>query len=268
MNQLSETLSKFLKKKQQLNPRYSIRMLSKHVNVSHTGLSYIFNGKRTPTIRVLTDLCTLLDIDLETQDFLIKSVLELKNQVFEDHHFSLAKADISSVKNKKVCRWEQASNEQFSALESWEYFAIMQATLLEDFDGSTEFIARKLSIPISFVEKSITKLLQGGLVTYSSDNKKIAKSSPFVEYQSRNKEKLQMYHKSSLLKTIEIMEENIEESDLIRRIITGGAVTCSSKNIPLIKQKIAETIKEVINLCAEGEQDQVYQISMQFIPLS
>jgi len=64
---IHEVLRKFYLRKKASNPRMSVRLLAKHLNVSPAQASMILSGQRTPSLSLLEAFHEILDIDPETQ---------------------------------------------------------------------------------------------------------------------------------------------------------------------------------------------------------
>jgi hypothetical protein len=163
--------------------------------------------------------------------------------------------------------WVTAGYKDMVALKSWDYFAIMQSTLLPSYDGTVKFITELLGLSSVRVEQCLRELSQSGLMSINPETGYLEKSSQFVEYQSRDKVGLREYHTSCLEKAVSVMTNEVSDADVERRLITGLCFTCSSDEVPALKQKIASFLKKMAK-SDSVEHDTVYQLSVAFIPVS
>lgn len=64
----------------------------------------------------------------------------------------------------------------------------------------------------------------------------------------------------------DMMRQETEPGDLERRLITSCVFTCSRDQVPILRAKIAEFIKETVADSASKEPEEVYQLGIQFFP--
>lgn len=273
VKQLGNTLHRFFVKKKKQQKKLSIRSLAAQLKVSASMLSLVLNGKRVPSINLLNKMIAVLDIDQETADSL--RLFLLKKKSFMDSKYnSLARNMEVLEKNKDTSQtsdeaWVLATKDQFNlALSSWHYFAILQVTLLRDYDGSIDYIANFLSLNADLVSQMCGDMEKVNLLQKDPKTGYLKKSSSQIEYQSQSKEKLKLHHISNMEKAIHTLKNKNTDYNRDNRLVTSSCFSCSSDQITLIKQEIAQFIKKIANTDESEGHDEVCQFSIQFFPLS
>ncbi len=242
----------------------SVRWLAQNLAISPSMTSMILNGKRLPSLRLLKEMCRLLDIDQETEDRLRIRLLQIKDMGSED--INLSRAQDSPTSDDHL--WTLATRKQFVALEDWYYFAIMQTMLLKDYDGTVQFISNFLNLDESTTHTAISKLVKADLVIYDSEKNIYYKNSSTVKFLSRDRDKLKGHHIKNIEKIIDILNNNLSEYNKEHRLVTSACFSCRSQDIPLIKQKIKNLLEEVANTNENEGHDEVCFFLAQMIPLS
>ncbi|MBY0384802.1 TIGR02147 family protein [bacterium] len=270
--QLGSILNRFFNKKKKQSKKLSIRQLSATLKASPSMLSLVLNGKRLPSVFLLNKLCSELDIDQETADsmrlFLLKkkSFMDKKDIAFIRSNTETEQGIDQELTNDP---WVLASRDQFNiALSSWHYFAILQTTLLKQYDGSADFISNFLGLNRDLVVQMCAEMEEVHLLSKDPKTGYLRKVSSQMEYQSKSKERLRQHHISNMEKAIHTLKNKNTNYNCENRLITSTSFSCSTEKITLIKQEISRFIKKIANTDESEGHDEVCQFSIQFFPLS
>lgn len=270
--QLGNILNRFFLKKKKQSKNLSVRQLSALLKVSPSMLSLVLNGKRLPSVFLLNKLCSELDIDQETADSMRLYLLNKKSFLNKkDVAFVRSNTEAEQELNQDLINdpWVLASRDQFNiALSSWHYFAILQTTLLKNYDGSVDFISNFLGLNRDFVVQMCAELEDVKLLNRDEKTGYLKKVSSQMEYQSKSKERLRQHHISNMEKAIHTLKNKNTDYNCENRLITSTSFSCSSEKITLIKQEISHFIKKIANTDESEGHDEVCQFSIQFFPLS
>ena len=247
-----EILHDIFKQKQEVNPSYSLRSLAKKSQISHAYLSLLFNQKK----QLSRDSALKLIAALRPNSL---QYLNIKNQLAnEGISIESRKIDISEENLLKI--------EEFNLLSKWYYLVIMELTAVDDFVNDEAWIANKIGIDVLDVRLAILKLKKHGYL--SSLGGELVKTKKHLVLQTSDAARVtKNYHQNMLsLAKQELEHQNKESFD--ERYMTGYTLPASPKNIEIIKQKMRETVSEIIELLRDSEPTEVYQMNFQLFPMS
>lgn len=266
MVNVQEALKSHFEKKQKEHEHYSLRLLAKRTGISPSYLSLIFSGKRKLQLKYLEPICNALDLDRETRNeiyfYFIKENADNKAQrVYENS----SSDDVSQ--NASFSEVAPQSRKSFNILTPWYNLAVLDATLLKDFDGSAKWITEKLNLTEVEVEEAIDKLLEAGLLEVNDGKyKKFQEKIEFRSFQSP--EALRSHHDEFLDVARNVLHTRISSDDMEERLISGMTFAVSSQMAQKIKSRLNNLLYEVLR---EAEQDsdtsEVYRLSFQFFPI-
>jgi uncharacterized protein (TIGR02147 family) len=263
MNDLQiEILSKSIQRKQADNPLHSIRWLAKATGVSPSLMSLIINGKRNLPLGMADKICTILDIDRVDRDRLLGSLLQAKG---------VTNPAISWLKNQKTVStqdsWQALKNKSMNLFGHWYHVAILDSTLLKDYDGTCEYIAMRLELEVGLVEEVFALMKDAGYLTLQNNVWK--KSNAFLEIKSaKSLDSIRRIHSEQLEIAKKTMTEKTSEEDMQNRLITGLTITGSKERLLLIQQKIQQFLIETADEMSSGEAEDIYHLGIQIVPLT
>ncbi|KYG63979.1 hypothetical protein AZI86_14310 [Bdellovibrio bacteriovorus] len=205
---------------------------------------------------MVEDLCEILDIDDESRS-------EIYVNTFKIHGYNPgAKSSVVRVHG-----WNLVSLKDFDVISRWEPMAILLVTRLNGYDGSLDFISSRLKLPRFFIQSVLDILHKKGFVIEVGGILKA--SEKYFEFQSKSsKQSVRKYHRSVVNYARNLMDHAVDERSLERRHIVSGAFTCSKENALRLKIKINDFLKECIEEGATTSPDDVYQLAVQFFPVT
>ncbi|RYG69998.1 DUF4423 domain-containing protein, partial [bacterium] len=228
-------------------------------------LSQIINGQRPIPLENFEALCSALDLDKESRDELLKRGLQERglSRPSPIAFNSTPLAERPAAGNT----WAAATSKQFSVLENWYVIAILDATLLEDYDGSVGYLAQRLNLSAVVVEETMAKLLMAGLL--EEQDGRLMKRTLLMEFNSGAKQaELTSFNKALLERAVETLAHENSPEDRERRLVTGLMITGSAEKVAWAKQAILGIMRQVADEMGNGPAQDLYQLSVQFFPLS
>lgn len=262
----SDILNSYYRKKRKDGKRFSMRAMAKKLGVSVSLLSLILKGKRNLPIRLVDPLCQLLDIDNVDRDDILRQVLT-KSGAEIDRALDLISFSEKKRPSLKKLQWETIAKSESEFIADWTDIAIFLCTALKDFDGTPEFVSRRLFLDLGLVNKKMIRLAESGFLK-NVDGKMVKAKKTLQVKSAKDLSLIRKYHKAHLENAIWALDQNTEPKDLQNRLITGMSVTVSKRSIAALKQKIQSFLVEVAELCSEEDPDEVFQLGIQFFPLS
>lgn len=255
-----EIIKTAYEKKRSQAPKFSLRSLAKKLEVSAPFLSQIFSGKKPVPIGMIEKLCSALDIDREKRDLLLAEALKSRG--------ARPRALFSPHQNQAGAATQRfAPSREFWVLQEWYYLPLLNATMLERYDGSAEFLARELGLPIETARKAIERLKQHGFLKL--DEAGIWRKKQDNDFQSSaHHSHIRTFHANAITLAIDHLKKRTTDHDLDQRLVTSMVLTLSENDIPWVKQEIAGFMRELLARLKTSPAEKVYQIGIQFLPCS
>lgn len=263
-NEAAEILRKAFLHKKKSKSSFSLKAVASKVGVSAPFLSQVFSGKRNIPIGMIDEVCRILDLDTERRDFIFRSVLKGRSQAGR----SGIADGLNGARAVEKPDWNFQSVSKFWVLEDWHYLPLLNCTLLKDYDGTTTFLAERLSLPLAEVEAAVTRLREAGLLKPDIHGV-LRKASRFNDFQSAgSKEGIRKFHRAGMAKAATTLTEQTTDEDLECRLITTFVLTSPKGKLPWAKQRIREFLDEMTAELTAEPAEEVYQLGIQFFPLT
>lgn len=157
--------------------------------------------------------------------------------------------------------------EDFSLNDEWYYIAILDLTTCSNFDPDHGWIAKRLGLSRTQVTDAIARLEKAGLLKFENGTfKKVEDHLVIPTVVSR--QKVRRYHKTMLLKAIDVMETQTTVDEFQKRLIKGSTIAVNPKNIGPAKYILERALEDAILVLSEGNCTELYHCNVQLFPLS
>lgn len=252
-----EILKVYFDRKRVSHPQYSLRALARDLKVSPAYLSQVFNGKKSIPESRLEELIRLLDMD----DI---AVLQLKDALNpgEKRETYLAPTDFDFFN-----RFKPLDKKKYAILEQWYMVALLDLTTVEGFQSSPEWIAHRLKITPVEAELAIETLKEHGLLVV--ENGVIRKADLKLRFPTKfTQTVIRKFHKQMIRKAYDELELRVSDDEFEDRLIIGTTFALNPAHLPLLKQKLQETLYELGHRGSVGACQSVYQLNIQLFPLT
>lgn len=257
---LAPLLRRFWQKKKSERKGFSIRVAARHVKIAPSVLSEILNGKRLPNPDALDKLLRLLDVEAER-------VVEARMLLAFDKGLVLSGTSAENRVIGNLDRWSLQGIKNVSYLRHWFYPAVLECTLLKNYDGTATFIANTLAINVTSVEIAMRELLACGLLI-ADDSATMRKNEEWIRFAaSTSKEDIRSFHNQMLIQAQLCLKETDDEA-FAKRLISGITISGSQAQIEWAKARLAQCLHEIANELSVGDADCIYHLAAQLFPLS
>ena len=158
------------------------------------------------------------------------------------------------------------SSRQRSFLSQWYYPAILALLSTRDFRSDVQWIERRLGYRVSLgqIKAAVGDLINLDLVRYDEQRHLVPTEGPLFAGEDIPSLAIRNYHRNMIQ-----LAEVALSLPLEKREITGLTVNVAERNVPAIKDRLRRFVKELNEeLSAEPLSDQVYQLNLQFFPLT
>jgi len=222
------------------NPAFSLRAFSKKIDVPHSALSEIFNGKRRLSKKMAHKILEKLNLAEETHQ-------QLMEKIDSTHRY-----DLIDLQNFKI-------------ISHWEHLAILNLLKLKDFIFCPVWISKRLGISKAKVEKSLERLYSSKMLTKNDDGSVQRSNNGNFKTPTDIKDMaLQTFTKESF----EMGIESLQNTDISKRDFSTVTLTVNQKDIPKAKKLIEEFRYKFDKEIETVPGDELYKLVVGFYPLT
>jgi uncharacterized protein (TIGR02147 family) len=256
-------LTDYLHQKKQSKPSFSIGMWAKQLGLLSTAsLSKVLNGEREAGKDLVNKFIHYFKMDEYTAQQFKNSVAVSKLKVDKETKIKIISRIMDSSKTKKV-------NEK---IMTFDYAKLLKNPLplaLRELSRTTilslkEFKAVFSDYSEKEIKAAIDLLLQMNMIQKNEKNKYYAQTEHVATTDDISSDVIQRYHKMCLRQA----EKKILQTPILEREFQALMFLMNSKDMPKYKEKIRDFLNTIENDIRPNLVDQLYQIQIQFFPLS
>tara|TARA_B110001454_G_scaffold183141_1_gene178071 strand:- start:4084 stop:4875 length:792 start_codon:yes stop_codon:yes gene_type:complete len=242
-----------LKKRQEKNPRYSLRQFAKFLTLEPSFLSKLLRGDRSFTFNQINKLGRKLGLTQQEVDFFkIATIKRIEN---------------SSVKNRhKAPKFNKISIDNIALMAGWHFFAILELFSLPHIELTKAQISELFKISEIETENATLHLEKLNLLERNEKNQfSLKAANNTIDQQPFTTQELKLIQRQFLLKSI----ESLNQDSIDVRDHSGITLAISSTKLPEAKKLIKNFRRRFMSLMQKGdEKDKIYQLAISFYPLS
>lgn len=257
-----EILNIYFERKKMANPSYSLRALARDLTLSPAYVSTILSGKKALPEARLKYFIKILELD-DIAILQLKSALSPKKTIDKEIDGLRLGSDEINFLNK----YKPLDKKKYEILNNWYNIVIMDLTTCNGFKNDPSWIARALGINQLEVEMAIENLKRHNLL--EEINGKLQKVDLKLRFPTCSSQVvIRKFHKQMIKKAYEELDKRTEENELNNRLVVGATFAINHDKLDLLKEKIQNVLYEVSSSASEGPCQSVYQLNIQFFPLS
>ena len=243
---------------------YSFRLFSKKAGFKTSNfMMLVMKGQRNLTEESLQKFIIGLGLNKQEQEFFRNLVFYNQAESHEDKNFYYQRL----LQSKKFRQVKPIEKKQYDYYSAWYHPVIRELVVSKDFDGTPEWLSRRLSPPITLsqAEKSVKLLEDLGFIKKTAPNRWEQTSTIVSTGPELKSVVVHNYHKALLDLSKDVMDTlSINDRDT-------SALTLGVKRgrLPEIREKIREFRQEILKMVAsDTEPEEVAQLHMQFFPVT
>jgi len=237
--------------KQRINPHYSLRAYARDIGIHPATLSQIINGKRGLPFKDADFVTKKLNLGPKEQALFKESLLQKKS--------SLDTIKVSAEDTRVIL-----DDSYYRIIAEWEHYAVLELFNLENFNRTKEEVAAKLDLTNNRTDVVIANLKTAGLIEIDEEGKLIKVHSDVKTTEDISSQALRDSHKEAL----QLGLSKIESVAIDLRDFSSSTLAVDLSKIPEAKLIIRDFRRKMATLLSQGEKTEVYQIAIQFYPLS
>ncbi len=227
------------------NSRFSIRAFSQQLEIEPSSLAQILGGKRKLTQKMCDRLGTKLGFGPLKMRTLMKDV---KRQ------------------EKSFTAFNKLEEDAFKVIADWYYYAILELTYCDEFQGKPLWISKVLGISFAETIDAIERLKRLNYLEITPEGKWIDRLGDTNNLGNEFKAPAFTEHQRQVLKKA---SEALDKTAYDKRVQSSMTVTVSQEKVVEAKSMILNFIEELNDFLKSGPtKDEVYNISVSLYPLS
>lgn len=245
------------------NSSYSVRAFARDLSVSPAFISMVLNRKKNLSIARAQQISEILVMEPEEKRNFLRAVAISSMARRNSAQYLRELLDVPKEATQEA---KLLQTDVLKVLTSWYHVAILDYTTCQGFISSTQWVARKLGISPIQVRDAVDRLQRLGLIQIKG-NRWVKKDKHLNMPTSIPEEHLRKFHEEMIEKAKENLAKQAKE-DFERRDISCATIAIDPKNRELAIRKIQRFHKEMAALLTEGTAKEVYQLNIQFFPLT
>lgn len=242
---IQNALQRELAKRCEENPKYSLRSFATTLGISHTLLSLVISGKRSPSRKLQRRIRELLGPE---------TMAAAATPLTDPQHQGKA----------HVVRYEQIALDSFSLISEWHHYAILSLLEIADAKFESRWIAKRLGITQAQAKLAMERLQRMGLVAKIQGRWKQSVNPIRVENEISTSA-TRKFHRQLLAKAT----ESLESDPMEMRDFSSTTIAMDPKLVPYAKERIRKFRRELSDELERSDTPkEVYHLSVQLFPLS
>jgi uncharacterized protein (TIGR02147 family) len=244
-------LKERLSEKQRTKPQYSLRAFARDIDVHASTLSQVLKGKRALPFKSAHTVAGNLSLSPKERTLFLESIFR-------------AKTNIDEIKISELDKIIMHDETYHKGIAEWEHYAVLELFDLANFEVNKKSIASKLDLTPTRVEVVLTNLLQCGLLK-NGQNDNYEKAHPDIK---TTEDVASNALKESHKETLNMGLNKLDEIEVELRDFSSSTIGIDLEKLPEAKTIIREFRQKMTGLLRDGNKTDVYQLAIQFYPLT
>jgi uncharacterized protein (TIGR02147 family) len=253
MKETAHILNDMLAKRQRRNPRYSLRAFARDLGLNAGSLSSVLTGRRPFPTHALP--VAVLNLNLNPRD-----ARRLQRAMLDDSKRSTSPL-LAQIPHREKQKLDDC---HFQVLSEWEHYALLTLMDLKAFQSDEDWIAQRLNISVAQVRTVIDRLVAARLITRCTRGKLTKTCEPLSTTEDVASPALVKAHKEEL----QMANDAIDNIPMILRDMSSVMLAMPASKVEQAKKIIRQFRKDFCDLLEGEDADEVFQLSVQFFPLS
>ncbi len=238
--------------RQKNNINYSLRGFARFLEIQPPTLSAVLNEKRPLPYHIAERVAQRLQLSPSEK---LRFINSIKNRSLQN------KKDASQFSQTSPYQLKEEAH--FKVISEWEHYAILSLCRLNKFKSDPQWIAQQLGITIERTKTCIENLVDSGLL--SVNNGKLERVYSSVNTSS---DVISSALKKAHREAIRLAFEKLEIIPIELRDFSTNTFPIKKENLLEAKLMIQQFNKDFSRFIESEEGDHVYQINIQFFPLT
>lgn len=237
--------------RQRHNAHYSLRAFARDIGVHPATLSQIMKGKRPLPFKDSVSVIENLRLGPKDRTLFMESLMKVKTSL----------DDIKINDNSERFMLDES---YYKVISEWEYYAVLDLFDLDGFECTHEQISRRLGITENRAEVVVENLKICGLLIEEENGRLVKAYANVRTTEDISSQALRVAHKEAL----QMGMNKLDEIEVELRDFSLATVAIDLEKLPEAKTIIREFRQKMAALLRDGHKTDVYQLAIQFYPLT
>lgn len=240
-----------LSQKQRANPHYSLRAYARDLGVHPATMSQIIKGNRPLPLKDSGRVVEKMNLGPKERTLFLESLLK-------------SKVKLDNIKIDDLDERFMLDESHYKIIAEWEHYAVLDLFELKGFEATLLEISQRLGITENRADVVVNNLLTAGLLSAEKDAtfKKVHEDVRTTE--DIKSQALKDSHKEAMKMGI----DKLDEIEVELRDFSSTTVAVDLDKLPEAKAIIREFRQKMSKLLRDGEKTDVFQLAIQFYPLT
>ncbi len=236
--------------KQRENSSYSLRAFARDLDIHPSTMSQIINGNRSLPYKDSSHVVNKLKLNPKERTLFMESLMRKKTS-------------LDAIKIEALDQRFMLDESYYKIIAEWEHFAVLDLFELVDFDPTPEGIMAKIDVTANRAHVVLNNLKTCGLLEEREGclvkvHEDIRTTEDIASRALRD----------SHVETMKMGIQKLEEIEIELRDFSSTTVGLDIDKLPEAKTIIREFRQKMSALLKEGHKTEVYQLAIQFYPLT
>lgn len=257
-------LNAYFQTKKIEKPAFSTRKWCQDLNLkSPATLNMILRGKRNPGQNIVEQFSEYFYFNSSQKEY-FETLVKLAKAKNNSEYSTRYMERLRSIHPEKDFR--RIEYDLFSAISSWQCFAIRELVNQEGFREDSEWISRRLRGKISpkKVKDSIEILLKTNFLERNSDGFLIQKDAQIGTLADTANEAIKRFHEQM----IGLALDSVRSVPVEDRDISGSTFNVDPADLPALKDELRKARQEIYRRFEKPKAKATYQLNFQLFPLT
>lgn len=237
--------------RQRQNPHYSLRAYARDVGLHPSTLSKIIKGIRPLPLKNSKILIEKMNLGPKERTLFMESLLQ-------------SKVRLDQIKLEASDERFMLDESYYKVIAEWEHFAILSLFDLNNFVPSVEGISDRLGITENRAEVVLNNLLTCGLVARSEEGTLVKTHASVRTTEDISSQAIKEGHRDAL----EMGKDKLDKIAVELRDFSEVTISTDPDKLAEAKTIIREFRQKMSKLLRDGNRREVYQLAIQFYPLT
>lgn len=247
---IQRTLNEALVRSQIKNQAFSLRAFARKLNISHSALSEILNGKRKISKKMAERLARNLCLNPKEAKALI--------DLFP------GKGSGANGEAASVTPYLELTTDHFHVISEWYHFAILSLIDTAQSQADAKWIAARLGIKVPEAQSAIDRMMRLSMI-HRDRQGRLARTG--IAYATPD-EVEDIGLKKAHMNNLELARRSLESDPIHARDFTAITMAVNPSKLPVAKKMIREFLDKISGYLENDPKQEVYKMCVQLIPLS
>lgn len=240
-----DILTSEFQRRQDRNPRYSLRSFAGFLGMSPAHLSQVLSGKRALSFKAAESIASRLSLPPVERQRLLGNLGTLST--------SQDDADV----------FRRLREQEFAAIANWQDYALLGLANLDSNKADSRWISERLGIPVAQARATLNRLTELGIIKIEGGSF-YQTGKPLATTQDVKSAAIRQFHRGLLQKAA----DSLDTVETAQRDFSAITMAIDPEKLSLAKKRIQLFRRQLCRELESGPQKDVYTLAVQLFPLT